>query len=53
LPRVSWIELCLRVQVDPGNLARESGELLIQQIFHSTSFDEKVSDHFQTSNNRG
>ena len=53
LPRVSWIELCLRVQVDPGNLARESGELLIQQIFDSTSFDEKVYDHFQTSNNRG
>ncbi|KAG0651944.1 translational activator [Hyphodiscus hymeniophilus] len=41
LPRVSWIELCLRVAVDPGDLARASGQLLIQQILDLTTFDEK------------
>lgn len=42
LPRCSWIDLCLRVEVDPGNLARESGSALLQQILDLTSFDEKV-----------
>lgn len=42
LPRVSWIQLCLKVEVDPGNLARESGDALVQQILDCTRFDEKV-----------
>ncbi|EKD13892.1 uncharacterized protein L3040_005495 [Drepanopeziza brunnea f. sp. 'multigermtubi'] len=40
LPQVSWIELCLRVDVDPGDLARESGDALLQQILDCTSFSE-------------
>jgi hypothetical protein len=44
LPRVSWIDLCLRVEVDPGELARVSGDDLIQQILISTDFDETVSN---------
>jgi hypothetical protein len=43
LPRVSWIDMCLRVQVDPGDLAQVSGDSLIQQILDRTSFDESVS----------
>jgi hypothetical protein len=43
LPRVNWIDMCLRVQVDPGDLARVSGDSLVQQILDRTSFDESVS----------
>jgi hypothetical protein len=43
LPRMSWIDLCLRVEVDPGALARDSGDALIQQILNYTSFTENVS----------
>ena len=42
LPRVNWIDLCLRVEVDPGELARQSGHYLIQQILEITAFNEKV-----------
>jgi hypothetical protein len=42
LPRVNWIELCLRVEVDPGDLARVSGDLLIQQILDVTTYNEKA-----------
>ena len=42
LPRVNWINLCLKVQVDPGELARNSGDLLIQQILKLTDFQETV-----------
>ena len=43
LPRVSWIDLCLRTEVDPGDLARFSGDSLIQQIMDYTNFKESVS----------
>ena len=43
VPRISWIELCLRVKIDPGDLARTSGDLLIQQILDLTEFNEKVN----------
>jgi len=43
LPRVSWINLCLKVQIDPGELARISGDLLIQQILGLTDFQEMVN----------
>jgi hypothetical protein len=43
LPRMSWIDLCLRVEVDPGALARDLGDALIQQILDYTSFTENVS----------
>ncbi|PQE17282.1 putative translation activator GCN1 protein [Rutstroemia sp. NJR-2017a BVV2] len=42
LPKVSWIDLCLRVEVDPGNLARERGDALLKQILDKTSFQESV-----------
>jgi hypothetical protein len=43
LPRVNWIDLCLRVEVDPGSLAREFGDALIEEIFACTGFIEKVT----------
>ncbi|TVY21703.1 eIF-2-alpha kinase activator GCN1 [Lachnellula arida] len=43
LPRINWIDLCLRVEVDPGGLAREFGDQLIQQILDFTSFTETSS----------
>ena len=43
LPRVSWISLCLKVQIDPGELARSSGELLVQQILELTDFKRTVN----------
>ena len=42
LPCVNWIDLCLRTEVDPGDLARVSGDSLIQQILDYTNFDEAV-----------
>jgi hypothetical protein len=40
---VTWIDMCLRVQVDPGELARVFGDFLVQQIIDKTNFDESVS----------
>ncbi|KAG9242002.1 hypothetical protein BJ878DRAFT_405706, partial [Calycina marina] len=45
IPRVSWINLCLRAQVDPGELARSSGNILVQQILDLTDFHETLSSH--------
>jgi hypothetical protein len=42
LPRIVWIDLCLRIGVDPGALANESADELIQQILDFTSFTETV-----------
>lgn len=42
IPRASWIDLCLRVGLDPGTLAQKYEEKLIQQIKEKTSFDQKV-----------
>ncbi|KAI1204428.1 translational activator GCN1 [Annulohypoxylon truncatum] len=41
IPRASWIDLCLRVGLDPGSLAQEHKEELIQQVIDKTSFDQK------------
>jgi hypothetical protein len=43
LPRVNWIELCLRVEIDPGDLSRKYSDALINQILKITSFDSTVS----------
>lgn len=42
LPHVSWIELCLRMCVDPGDLARKHTDALITEVLSITDFDEKV-----------
>jgi hypothetical protein len=42
IPRSSWIDLCLRVGLDPGDLARRYEEPLIQEIVARTVFGQKV-----------
>ncbi|KAI0006860.1 translational activator GCN1 [Xylariaceae sp. FL0662B] len=41
IPRLNWIDLCLRVGVDPGSLAHTYEEDLIQQVIDKTSFSQK------------
>ncbi|KAI1372611.1 translational activator GCN1 [Hypoxylon crocopeplum] len=41
IPRANWIDLCLRVGLDPGSLAQKYEEELIQQVVDKTSFDQK------------
>ncbi|KAH6617568.1 armadillo-type protein [Chaetomium tenue] len=41
IPRASWIDLCLRVELDPGELARKYEEPLIQEIVRRTEFGQK------------
>ncbi|KAI0108039.1 ARM repeat-containing protein [Daldinia grandis] len=43
VPRASWIDLCLRVGLDPGSLAQKYEEELLRQIIEKTSFDQKSS----------
>jgi Generalcontrol nonderepressible 1 (Gcn1) N-terminal len=45
LPRVNWIDLSLRIEVDPGNLARTFEGALVKQILDSTDFKETVTNH--------
>ncbi|KAM7223050.1 translational activator GCN1 [Rhypophila decipiens] len=41
IPRASWIELCLKVEVDPGELARNHEDHLIDEIVRRTGFEQK------------
>ncbi|KAI1079818.1 translational activator GCN1 [Whalleya microplaca] len=41
IPRLNWIDLCLRVGLDPGSLAQTYEEDLIQQVIDKTSFSQK------------
>ncbi|KAI9167300.1 eIF-2-alpha kinase activator GCN1 [Paramyrothecium foliicola] len=41
IPRASWIELCLRMQLDPGELAREYQDDLLQEVGARTSPSQK------------
>ena len=43
LPHVHWIDLCLQVEIDPGDLARKYVDALLEQILSFTSFNEEVS----------
>lgn len=43
-PRASWIDLCLKVDLDPGELARKHEETLIAEIVGRTGFGQKVRD---------
>lgn len=42
LPRVSWIDLCLRMDIDPGTLAKEHQQSLFHSIVQRTEFSENV-----------
>ncbi|KAI1291589.1 armadillo-type protein [Xylaria venustula] len=43
VPRSSWIDLCLRVGVDPGALARKYEQELIDQLIEKTQFNQNSS----------
>lgn len=49
LPRVNWIETCLRMAVDPGNLAREFHDEMFKQVVDMTSFYESDSSKLSES----
>ncbi|RBR09427.1 uncharacterized protein FIESC28_09877 [Fusarium coffeatum] len=41
IPRASWIDLCLRMELDPGNLVTKYQDELMNEIEVRTSFDQK------------
>ncbi|KAL2265030.1 hypothetical protein VTJ83DRAFT_7540 [Remersonia thermophila] len=42
IPRASWIDLCLKVEVDPGELARKYEDLLVQEIVKRSGPSQKL-----------
>lgn len=44
VPRASWIDLCLRMELDPGNLVAKYQDDLMTEIEARTSFDQKVCE---------
>jgi hypothetical protein len=42
VPRASWIELCLRMEVDPGSLAQQHEKQLLAEIGLRASLENKV-----------
>lgn len=42
IPRSSWIGLCLRMGLDPGDLARRHENTLLKEVGHRASFDQLV-----------
>lgn len=43
IPRVSWIELCLRVGLDPGELAKKHDKELLEEVVRRSEFWQPVS----------
>jgi hypothetical protein len=43
IPQAQWIELCLHVGVDPGELAGKYEEQLINEVVSRTGYEQKVS----------
>ncbi|OAA66638.1 heat-like protein [Niveomyces insectorum RCEF 264] len=43
IPSSSWIQLCLRVEVDPGTLAQRHEKLLLQEIAERTQLTQKAA----------
>lgn len=43
IPRVSWIELCLRVGLDPGELAKKHETQLLEEVVKRSEFLQPVS----------
>jgi len=42
IPRASWIDLCLKVETDPGELAKKYEDRLVSEIVTRTGFEQKV-----------
>ncbi|KAK0732965.1 armadillo-type protein [Lasiosphaeria miniovina] len=43
IPRASWIDLCLKVELDPGSLGKKYEQELVDEILNRTGFDQKSS----------
>lgn len=43
IPRISWIELCLRTGLDPGELAKKHEKILLDEIVKHSDFSQPVS----------
>ncbi|QUC20455.1 uncharacterized protein UV8b_04696 [Ustilaginoidea virens] len=43
IPRSSWIDMCLRMGVDPGNLAKKHLDELLEEVGSRTSIEQKVN----------
>jgi hypothetical protein len=43
IPRISWIEVCLRTGVDPGELAKKYEKTLLEEIVKHSDFSQPVS----------
>ncbi|KAK0644362.1 armadillo-type protein [Cercophora newfieldiana] len=41
IPRASWIDLCLKVETDPGELANKYEDRLVNEIVTRTGFEQK------------
>lgn len=41
MPRCSWIDLCLRSEIDPGQLAHKHQDSLVKEILARTGLEEK------------
>ncbi|KAK3485126.1 armadillo-type protein [Neurospora crassa] len=41
IPRASWIDLCLKVETDPGELARKYEQRLLDEIVNRTLYEQK------------
>ncbi|KAL8356249.1 hypothetical protein RB601_001522 [Gaeumannomyces tritici] len=41
VPRSSWIDLCLRVGLDPGELAKRNEKVLLQEVAIRSTLDQK------------
>ncbi|PNP74878.1 hypothetical protein FNYG_11794 [Fusarium nygamai] len=42
IPRANWIDLCLRMELDPGNLVKKYQDELVAEIENQTLFSQKV-----------
>ncbi|KAH7011980.1 armadillo-type protein [Ilyonectria destructans] len=42
IPRANWIDLCLRMELDPGDLVRKHQGDLLEEIRNKTSLDQKA-----------
>lgn len=47
VPRSSWIDLCLRVGLDPGELAKNNEKVLLQEVAIRSTLDQKVPPYFR------
>ncbi|KAF4342709.1 translational activator GCN1 [Fusarium beomiforme] len=42
IPRANWIDLCLRIELDPGKLVKKYQDELMTEIERQTSFNQKI-----------